>query len=413
MSVSVWRDDSAAGVTHEVDVAIVGGGIAGLAIARQCAIRGLVPAVIEARDLAAGATGRNAGFAMTGLAEHYEDLVRAHGRDRARAAWEASRRNLRELVDDVAGREGVACDLVPCGSVIAAWTDDEASRLERSYALLREDGFGSVALLGGRVLAERLGSTRFAAGMFVPEDHGVHPVKLVRALAARVRDAGGLLLEQHEVSRIDDDAPGGRVRVQTSRGVVRASRVVLATNAYSRMLDAWFEPLVRPVRGQVLATAPAPATLRALLYTDDGFQYARQLPDGRLVAGGWRRDHAEAEVGYGDETTPAVQAGIEGFVRESWPELARVEVTHRWSGVMGFSPDGLPLVGTLPHRPRVAFAVGFTGHGLGFALVAARAALDVVTGQGDGPGIFDAARFGDAPSHAHRTVHAAGHGPAL
>lgn len=390
MTVSVWRDDNTGNVLCQPDVAIIGGGVAGFAIARQCVIRGLLPAVIEARDLAAGATGRNAGFAMTGLAEPYDALALQHGRAGARAIWAASQANLRELVEDVAGRERIACDLVPCGSVIGAWHDPEHESLLRSYTMLRDDGF-DVALLDRDAVARRLGSTRFSSGLFVAADHGVHPVKLVQGLAARVREAGGLVLEQHEVRAIDDGSDG-RVRVRTSKGDVLAPRVVLATNAYSRLLDGYFEPLVRPVRGQVLATAPVPPTIGALVYTDDGFQYARQLPDGRVVAGGWRRHFADVEVGYGDETTAAVQQGIERFVAEAWPQLAGAPVTHRWSGIMGFSPDGLPLVGTLPHRRRVGFAVGFTGHGLGFALVAARAVMDVITGQGDG-GLFAVERL--------------------
>lgn len=391
VTVSIWRDCNTGETLCTVDVAIVGGGITGLAVARQCVIRGLVPAVIEARDLAAGATGRNAGFAMTGLAEPYETLVQRHGRERARQIWTMSRANLRELVEDVAGREGIACDLVPCGSVVAAWDERENERVVRSYELLQNDGF-DVVLLDRDAVTERLGSRRFLSGLFVPADHGIHPVKLVSGLAERVRQAGGYILEHHEV-RVMEEAPGGMVRVRTVRGDVMASRVVLATNAYSRQLDDYFAPLVRPVRGQVLATSPCPPLLRSLVYTDDGYQYARQLPDGRIVAGGWRRAFADVEVGYGDEVTEGVQRGIEGFVREAWPSLSSVTVTHRWSGIMGFSPDGLPLVGTLPHNRRVGFAVGFTGHGLGFAFVAAQAVMRVITGEGDG-GLFDVQRLG-------------------
>ena len=220
---------------------------------------------------------------------------------------------------------------------------------------------------------------------------GVHPVKLIRGLAQRVRDDGGLVLEQHEVRAIDD-APGGRVRVRTSRGDVLAPRVVLATNAYTRLLEPYFETLVKPMRGQVLATEPVGPLLHSLVYTNGGSEYARQLPDGRIVAGGWRKYFVGDEVGYGDETTPGVQRGIESFLTDAWPRLADVPITHRWSGVMGFSPDALPMVGALPDRPRIAFAVGFTGHGLGFAFAAARSLIDYFEGRGGG-GIFDARRF--------------------
>ena len=104
----------------------------------------------------------------------------------------------------------------------------------------------------------------------------------------------------------------------------------------------------------------------------------------------WTRGFAQH--GYGDEATAGVQSGIESFLAEAWPEFAQVPVTHRWSGTMGFSPDGLPVVGVLPHRPAVAFGVGFTGHGLGFALVVAQAVVDVLQDKKRG-GLFDVARL--------------------
>jgi gamma-glutamylputrescine oxidase len=392
MSVSVWRDFSKSdpnAASLRVDVAIIGAGVAGLAVARHCVQRGLVPAVIEARDLAAGATGKNAGFAMTGLADPYESLVERFGRRTAKEIWTVSQANLREIVDDVVAGEGVACDLVPYGSVVAAWDEREQAVLERSCAMLVHDGF-DVRWLDRAASREKLGSDRYFGGIFVAQDHGIHPVKLAHAVAANVRAAGGHVLLGHEVRAIEQSR--GAVSVHTSHGTIHSSFAILCTNAYTRTLEPSLGALVRPVRGQALCLEGVDDSLRALLYTDDGFQYARPLPDGRVVAGGWRRAFADSEVGLGDECPEGVQAGIEAWLRDRWPQWSSARVTHRWSGAMGFSPDGLPLIGTLADRPRVAYAVGFTGHGLGFAFAAARAAVRKVLGEGDA-GIFDHARL--------------------
>jgi gamma-glutamylputrescine oxidase len=386
MTLSVWRDDSRGAPVLRADVAILGGGVAGLAVARQCLLRGMIPAVIEARDLASGATGRNAGFAMTGLADPYETLVARFGRETARRIWEVSQDNLRELVLDVVGREGVACELVAYGSVVAAWTEAERGALERSCALLVQDGF-DVRWLDRDATRARLGSSRYHGGIFVAQDHGVHPVRLVRGLADRVRAQGGHVLEGHEVRAIETAPGGSGVQVFTGRGRVDASYAVLCTNAFTRGIEPTIGALVQPMRGQALCLEGADRSLGALLYTDDGYQYARPLPDGRVVAGGWRRPFADTEVGLGDECTEGVQSGIESWLRESWPQWSQARVTHRWSGAMGFSPDGLPLVGVLADRPRVGYAVGFTGHGLGFAFATARAVMTRLLDEGDA-GIF-------------------------
>lgn len=400
MSVSVWRDFSSTSnsASLRVDVAIIGAGVAGLAVARQCIKRGLVPAVIEARDLAAGATGKNAGFAMTGLADPYESLVERFGRRTAREIWSVSQANLREIVDDVVKGEGVECDLVPYGSVVAAWDEKEQAVLERSCAMLVHDGF-DVRWLDARGTRERLGSDRYFGGIFVAQDHGIHPVKLAHAVAASVRASGGHVLLGHEVRSIEQSQ--GSVSVHTCHGTIRAGFAVLCTNAYTRTIEPALGALVRPVRGQALCLEGVDDSLKALLYTDDGFQYARPLPDGRVVAGGWRRAFADSEVGLGDECPEGVHNGIESWLRDRWPQWQNARVTHRWSGAMGFSPDGLPLIGTLEDRPRVAYVVGFTGHGLGFAFAAAREVLRRALGEGDG-GIFDRARLDRASTHTHK-----------
>ena len=356
--------------------------------ARQCLLNEATPVVIEAGELAAGASGRNAGFLMTGLADAYETLVATWGRDRARAiSLETSQLNLREVVTEVLETDAARgeVDLEPCGSVIAAWSDDEAERLARSAALLSSDGF-DVELLDSTDVKRRVGSRRFRNGIAVAEDCGVHPVKLVRRLGRWVHGAGGRILERHEVRAISR-LPNGTCAVATSKGMVYAARVVIATNAYARQLDPYFADKVRPVRGQALAMAARPGMVGALFTPTTGSDMRDNSPTERWSAGGSRRPFAESEVGFADETSADVQRGIEAFVREAWPETESAEVTHRWSGVMGFSRDGLPIVGVLPHQPKVAFAVGFTGHGLGFAFAAAHAVWNVLSGEGDA-GIF-------------------------
>ena len=161
---------------------------------------------------------------------------------------------------------------------------------------------------------------------------------------------------------------------------------MLATNAYSPLLHPSFTRRVLPTRAQMLLIAPSPRAIETLCYANYGYEYFRQLPDGRFLMGGWRKLFADVEIGYSDETTRGVQAGLEGFVRERFLEVSRL-IEMRWSGVMGFTPSGLPLVGTLPDLPCVGHAVGFNGHGLGMGLVAADELVSVMV-EGAPAGAF-------------------------
>jgi glycine/D-amino acid oxidase-like deaminating enzyme len=169
---------------------------------------------------------------------------------------------------------------------------------------------------------------------------------------------------------------------------------LVCVNARVGQLLPWFADKVDPVRGQMLATAPAPRIFDLPIYADHGFDYWRQDALGRVVLGGWRNLDPGSEVGFDDVLHPGIQARMEAFIRR-FPPLREVPITHRWSGIMGFSRDGLPMVGPAPGAPGALVAAGFTGHGFGFAWLAGEALATLVTeGQHPVSDTFSPRRFG-------------------
>ncbi len=377
MTVSIWQDE-ADSLQRTCDVAVVGAGIVGCTLARLLGDEGLNVVLLEARHVAAGATGRNAGMVLTGLAEHYNRAVQTYGRDRAREAWRLTVENRRRLLD-WAARLDVPVERT--GSLLLAVSEPEVSDLRESARLLAEDGFP--ASFEPR---DPLGRD-FRAALLQPDDAAIDPVAFTTTLR---RSAQAELLTGCEVRAFDRDSEG--MIVYARQATIRCQTVVLAVNAYAPLLDPYFAGKVYPTRGQVLATAPLPPLLVRPGYADHGYEYFRQLPDGRLLLGGWRQNYRAEEVGYSDETTGPIQAGLESFLAHHFPE-AQGSITHRWAGVMGFSQDGLPLVGSLPREPRVFFAVGFTGHGLGLGIVAAERLVNLML-RGEQPGLLSARRLG-------------------
>ncbi|WP_420457043.1 NAD(P)/FAD-dependent oxidoreductase [Rubrivirga sp.] len=369
-TVSLWQRTP----RIEADVAVVGGGVIGTATA--WALGRLAPdlrvVIVEAERLAFGASGRNAGFLLLGTVSDYTSAVDAHGRDAARRIW-AFTREAYELSAEVGARHDVGFQAT--GSVIAAGTDAEADRLRRSRALLSEDGV-ETRFLDGPAANAHLGSAGYHGLLVVPTGGVIDPARLVRALAA---ESGAEVVEGWRATAVESE--GGRVRLAADGGgEVVADRVLVATNAFLPQLLPTLADVVRPVRAQMLATAPAPPTLAAPVYSHDGYFYLRQRPDGRVLLGGARHLHRDAEVGPDDATTDALQADLARYLATHFPSLADVPVERRWSGPMGFSPDGLPVLGAVPGVPGARFAAGFTGHGMAYALrfgsLAARTLLD-------------------------------------
>lgn len=153
---------------------------------------------------------------------------------------------------------------------------------------------------------------------------------------------------------------------------------------------------VRPVRAQMLATAAAPTrSIPVPVYSHGGDFYVRQMENGAVLAGGGRHHHEEAEETDAEVTTPAVQATIERYLHTHFPWTQELSIRHRWSGTMGFSPDGRPVVGTVPEHDESLFATGCTGHGMGYGFRMGRLLAEQLCGTAsrDEYDLFAASRF--------------------
>jgi gamma-glutamylputrescine oxidase len=336
------------------DVAIVGAGVAGVATAYHVSRSGAKVAVLEARTVAEAASGRNAGFLLAGVAENFVAATRHYGDDRALRIWRFTKYN-QELVRGIVAREGIACDLAWNGSAQIAGDDEEWAEVRKSAERLKGEG-----------VRVRLAVEDRAA--IYEEDGELHPVRYVRGLARAAAAAGARI---HQGTRVLAVSNG---EVRTDRARIRAGAIVVCVNAYSQHLVAL---RVRPVRGQMLATAPVARRVFARpAYANRGYRYWRQRADGRLLVGGWRDQAPDEEVGEEERTTVRIQQELERFLRQ---HAADAQITHRWAGTMGFSHDALPYVGRL--ETGVHVNAGFTGHGMAFATATGELVADLLGGK--------------------------------
>ena len=414
MSVSVWQQRPLNNNTYECDVTVIGAGIVGAYTAYTLAQKGRRVALLESRFPAAGATGRNAGMCLTGAADNYATGVQRYGRETARALWSVTTQNQRKTRAFV---EQWGIEHQPVGSFILAIDAAESALLAEAYELMREDGF-AVEFSPTDPLGRGFGSA-----ITQPSDFGLDPAALVQALIENAPDDRLRFFAPAEVFAIEETGPG-RLVVE-ARGVrVKCEQVALCTNAYSPMISAYFNDKVRPVRAQILMTAPlGRQVVDRLAYANYGYEYFRQLTDGSFLLGGGRSYHRELEVGYDEVATDWLQATLEQFLGRYFPDVASaVPIVRRWGGTMGFSADGLPLAGQLPFVPGafgpisqpfvpapasiqpyspksraastgIYFAVGFTGHGLGWGMVTADAMIEMLLGRRSDGGLFDAGRL--------------------
>jgi glycine/D-amino acid oxidase-like deaminating enzyme len=348
-----------------VDVAIVGAGVTGCSAALRLAEHGLRVRVHDERGVAEGASGRNGGFALRGGASRYDVARDTYGGDAAAALWHWTERAL----DRMAALAGDA--LRRPGSLRLAADEEERGQIRGEYDAMREDGIDAEWI-------DDPGEP-FHGAILHPEDGALQPARFVRRLAARAAEAGAEIRE-HE--RVDDVA------------ALDAEHVVVATDGYGHGLVPELADLIWPTRGQVIVSEPLDRVLYDRPhYARQGFDYWQQLPDRRVLLGGFRDVSIMDELTDVEETTPTIQASLERFLGELIGEEPRI--SHRWAGIFGLTQDMLPLVGRVPGRDGLWVAGGYSGHGnvLGFAcgeLVAAAILGDAAAPQ---LRLFDPARF--------------------
>lgn len=369
------------------DVAVVGGGFTGLwtTLALLESQPSLSVVLVEAGRFGVGASGRNGGFLDPSL---------THGLANGQRHFAAELAELEKLAEEnyvgfraALNEHAIDCSFEPTGMLEVATQPWQVVALHEWFAAHRDRGH-DVELLSGAQAQERLASPLVQAAVRRPNAGGVlDPAALVDGLADAVTALGAQLREQSQVIAIEA-ANGGAV-VRTELGHVRARKVVLATDAWSRELVPQTRKHYVTVYDYVLVTRPLSSVELASIgwkgregVSDAGnhFHYFRLTSDDRILWGGYDavRHHGDA-LGEQFDRWPPTFDRLERHFRAFFPQLSDVEFTHRWGGPIAVTTRFTPVFGTA-FGGRLHYALGYTGLGVGATRFAARVLSEQVLG---------------------------------
>jgi glycine/D-amino acid oxidase-like deaminating enzyme len=352
----------------DVDVVILGGGFTGLATAYELARAqpGLRIAVLEAKSIGYGASGRNGSFAMTVVGLGFGPMAKLRGRTFARDAHRYMMRAVDEL-EALIERENLDCDHIRPGFLRMATTQAYVRRLQEEVELMGSLGFDDIFWLDADKAQSRVRSERYLGAMWEPRLVLVNPAKLVRAEKALVERLGVSVYEDTSALEI---ARQGKFRVRTRAGQVTAEKIVFAINAYSHLFPE-LRRMQTPAFTYMIATEPLsaeqlePIGWRGREGIEDArnlIHYYRLTPDNRLVIGG-----GPVGLTYGGrldgDRDEAAWKHLEQHARWLFPSLAGARITHRWGGPFSMTLDLTPALGYLGDR-HVVYSLGCIGHGV-------------------------------------------------
>lgn len=361
-----------------LDVCVVGGGLTGLWTALR--LRELDPAcsvgVLEADVCGSGASGANGGFVMTWWPK-FATLQKLMGSDEAlRMARDAE-----SAVADM-GRfcrdHAIDADFRPAGWLWAASNESQLGAWDETLDGLDAAGARPFERLDADQTSSYSGSDRHVGGVFESGVATVQPAALVRGLRAVAVREGVTIWEHSPLTSFH--AQGDAVIVTTPRATIRTKKLVLATNAWLAEYSEVRRHLV-VLGSEVVATDRAPELLRGepwrngLAISDSRrlVHYYRTTPDGRIVFGkGGGRLALRGHHDRGRWSTPAREPFVRDQLLRTYPQFARVPITHAWAGAVDYAVDSLPFFGNLGGDPKVTYGVGFSGNGVGPALLGGR-----------------------------------------
>jgi glycine/D-amino acid oxidase-like deaminating enzyme len=278
------------------------------------------------------------------------------------------------------GEEAIPCDFVRRGHLEVAYKPAHYAGFQRAADSLSREFGHAVRLVPRAELQAEIGSPAYHGGLVDEASAGLNPARYVAGLARAAERAGAQLFEQARVQRLERAAD--RYRLLTSRGVVEAENVVVATSGYTGRITGALARRIVPIGSYIIATEVLPPDLAAglsprerMIFDSKNFlYYFRLTPDSRLLFGG--------RASFVPET-PATVFESAAILRQAmltvYPQVRGVSVEYAWGGTLDFAFDLMPHAGRLDG---LWFALGYAGHGVALATYLGATLADLIAGDG-------------------------------
>jgi glycine/D-amino acid oxidase-like deaminating enzyme/nitrite reductase/ring-hydroxylating ferredoxin subunit len=370
MATATLRQEDPLASDARADVCIVGAGIAGLTTAYLLTKEGKRVIVVDDGPSAGGETCRTTAHLVTALDDRFYHLERLHGEEGARLAAQSHVAAI-DRIERIVDEEHIDCDFTRLDGYLFVPPGDDLAQLEDELKASHRAGLTEVSRV------DRAPITTFDTGpaLRFPRQGQFHILKYLSAVADAAKRQGAVIYNGTHVHRIEG---GKEARVETSRGVIRATAIVVATNSPVNDLVAIHTKQAAYRTFVVGARVKRDSVPQILLWdTPDPYHYVRvQRAEGHdvLIVGG--EDHKTGQANDAEERFRRLQQ----WTRERFPHAERFE--FQWSGQVMEPIDSLALIGRNPlDSDNVYIATGDSGNGMTHGTIAGMLLTDLILGR--------------------------------
>jgi gamma-glutamylputrescine oxidase len=360
----------------DADVAVVGGGLAGLSAALELAQRGYRVTLLEARHIGFGASGRNGGQAIHGLACDQETIEAQLGLDDAKRIWAMSIEAL-DLMRQRIDRYRIDCDWQD--GYLGVATNARKGRELQDWAERMQSVYGyPLQHIAPADMQAWIASERFHSGIHDPCSGHLHPLKYTLGLTRAAAASGVTLHEGTPVLSLDHSTPAV---LRTAQGELHARHVLLAGNVYLQGLAPQLQSRIMPVGTYIACTEALDDALAASLIpsraavcdTNFVLDYFRTTRDQRMLYGG--------RVSYSTVAPMNLAESMRQRMLLTFPQLSGAKVEYAWGGFVDISMNRAPDFGRLDRANNIYYLQGFSGHGLALTGLAGKLVAEAIDGD--------------------------------
>jgi len=361
----------------EIDVCVIGGGLAGLTTARELLRHGKSVALLEEQKIGWGASGRNGGFVSDGYAEGLLNLERKLGVDQAKALFDISREGTRYVRDNIEGFAASGQD--PQFGWLNVSRHDMGDALKRSVEHEVSVYGAELAYATTKEVRQQLKSTRYFQGVMDRSSFHIHPLNYCVALSQDIVGEGGMVFEETRARALNKHA--GHFVVETNTGQVKAGNVVLCGSAYMHDLFPKIEGAVLPVATYVVSTDRMKEQLAEAINFKGCIADSRRAGDYyRLIEGGERLLWGGRITTQKSEPKLLSQM-LKRDIEAIYPQLNGLKIDKAWSGLMGYCVHKMPILAEI--EPGIWAATGTGGHGLNTTAAIGIVVAEAIAGTSD------------------------------
>lgn len=360
-----------------VDVCVIGAGLAGLTTALELARSGLRVVVLEAEVVAWGASGRNGGAVAPGYATSYGNIARRVGADAARALFRLSiegvkivRRNIEDLG---IGEAALTPGRIRLSRIRAS--KDARGLMEWMHRQFDYD----LTFCDMAEVREMLRTDKYFFGLYDSHAFHIHPLNYALGLARAIEALGGRLFEHSRALKVTRS--NGVYATATSHGRIQSRYVVYTTGGYTDSVAPRLEASYVPIFTYVMVTQPSTATVGTAIRvpyavgdTRRASDYYRVVDDGqRILWGGMISTHQLSDA--------MASTALHRRMVDTYPQLASLGVECAWSGTMAYARHLMPQIGQMGDG--AWYCTCFGGHGINTTAIGGKLVADAITASSD------------------------------